>query len=71
MTTTSSGLPQRRHLFEPTFEKIAPGDTMKLLSTDKGHDPESIKGMLPDGSPLSARAAKPLRSSSSKKACTA
>ena len=58
--------------FEPAFVKIASGDTVKLLSTDKGHDPEFIKGMLPEvQSPLSARAAKPLPSSSSRKACTA
>jgi pseudoazurin len=36
-------------VFEPAFVKIAPGDTVKFLSTDKGHDPDSIKGMLPDG----------------------
>jgi pseudoazurin len=36
-------------VFEPAFVKIAPGDTVKLLSTDKGHDPESIKRMPPDG----------------------
>ena len=35
--------------FEPAFVKIASGDTVKLLSTDKGHDPESIKGMFPNG----------------------
>ncbi|MGX9425159.1 MULTISPECIES: pseudoazurin [Bradyrhizobium] len=36
-------------VFEPSFVKIAPGDTVKFLSTDKGHNAESIKGMLPDG----------------------
>ncbi|MBO4224456.1 pseudoazurin [Bradyrhizobium neotropicale] len=36
-------------VFEPAFVKIAPGDTVKFLSTDKGHNAESIKGMLPDG----------------------
>jgi pseudoazurin len=35
--------------FEPAFVKIAPGDTVKFLSTDKGRNAESIKGMLPDG----------------------
>ena len=38
--------------FEPAFVKIASGDTVKLLSTDKGHDPESIKGILPGAKPL-------------------
>lgn len=36
-------------VFEPAFVKIAPGDTVKFLATDKGHNVESIKGMLPDG----------------------
>lgn len=36
-------------VFEPAFVKITPGDTVKFLATDKGHDAESIKGMLPDG----------------------
>jgi pseudoazurin len=29
--------------------KIAPGDTVKFVSTDKGHNAESIKGLLPEG----------------------
>ncbi|MDI4231869.1 pseudoazurin [Bradyrhizobium sp. Arg237L] len=36
-------------VFEPAFVKIAPGDAVKFLSTDKGHNAESIKGMLPEG----------------------
>jgi pseudoazurin len=36
-------------VFEPAFVKIAPGDTVKFLATDKGHNAESIAGMLPDG----------------------
>ncbi len=36
-------------VFEPAFVKIAPGDTVKFASTDKGHNAESIKGMLPEG----------------------
>ena len=36
-------------VFEPSFIKIAPGDTVKFLSTDKGHNAETIKGMLPEG----------------------
>jgi len=36
-------------VFEPAFVKIAPGDTVKFVSTDKGHNAESIKGMLPGG----------------------
>jgi pseudoazurin len=37
-------------VFEPAFVKIAPGDTVKFVSTDKGHNAESIKGMFPEGS---------------------
>ncbi|MFD0915418.1 pseudoazurin [Pseudahrensia aquimaris] len=36
-------------VFEPDFVKAAPGDTLKFVPTDKGHNVESIKGMLPDG----------------------
>ena len=36
-------------VFEPDFLKVEPGDTIKFLATDKGHNAESIKGMLPDG----------------------
>jgi len=36
-------------VFEPALIKVAPGDTVKFVSTDKGHNAESIKGMLPDG----------------------
>ncbi len=36
-------------VFEPAFVKIAPGDIVKFVSSDKGHNAESIKGMLPEG----------------------
>jgi pseudoazurin len=36
-------------VFEPAFVKVASGDTVKFVSTDKGHNAESIKGMLPEG----------------------
>ncbi|HVX75483.1 MAG TPA: pseudoazurin [Bradyrhizobium sp.] len=36
-------------VFEPAFVKIAPGDTVKFIAADKGHNVESIKGMLPEG----------------------
>ena len=34
-------------VFEPALVKIEPGDTVKFVATDKGHNAESIKGMLP------------------------
>jgi pseudoazurin len=36
-------------VFEPSLLKIAPGDTVKFLATDKTHNAESIKGMIPEG----------------------
>ncbi|MDK1385700.1 Pseudoazurin [Ensifer psoraleae] len=36
-------------VFEPAFVKAAPGDTIRFVPADKGHNVESIKGMLPDG----------------------
>jgi len=36
-------------VFEPAFVKAAAGDTVTFISTDKGHNAEGIKGMLPEG----------------------
>lgn len=36
-------------VFEPAFVKAAVGDTITFVSTDKGHNVESIKDMLPEG----------------------
>jgi pseudoazurin len=36
-------------VFEPAFIKIAPGDTVKFLATQKGHNAESVAGMAPAG----------------------
>ncbi len=36
-------------VFEPALLKIAPGDVVKFLPTNKGHNAETIKGMLPEG----------------------
>ena len=33
-------------VFEPALVKIEPGDTVKFVATDKGHNAESIKGMF-------------------------
>ena len=35
-------------MFEPDFVKIAPGDTVTFVSTDKGHNAETIKAMIPE-----------------------
>ena len=36
-------------VFEPSLLKVAPGDTVKFVPTDKSHNAETIKGMFPDG----------------------
>ncbi|MCF6367449.1 pseudoazurin [Rhizobium halophilum] len=36
-------------VFEPAAIKAAPGDTIKFIPTDKGHDAASVKGMIPEG----------------------
>lgn len=36
-------------VFEPAFVKVAVGDTVRFVSEDKGHNAESIKGMMPAG----------------------
>ena len=36
-------------VFEPALVKINPGDTVKFVAADKGHNVEVIDGMLPDG----------------------
>jgi len=39
-------------VFEPSVTKVAVGDTVTFVPTDKGHNAESIPGMLPDGAEL-------------------
>ena len=40
-------------VFEPALTQIAPGDTVTFVPTDKGHNAETIKGMLPaDATPF-------------------
>jgi pseudoazurin len=34
-------------VFEPSIVKIAPGDTVHFVATDKGHNVMSIEGMAP------------------------
>ncbi|MBX6425911.1 MAG: pseudoazurin [Variibacter sp.] len=36
-------------VFEPALIKIEPGDTVKFVAVDKGHNAQSIDGMLPPG----------------------
>jgi len=36
-------------VFEPSLIRVAAGDTVKFIPTDKGHNAETIRGMLPEG----------------------
>ena len=36
-------------IFEPDFVKAEKGDVVRFVPTDKGHNVQSIKGMLPEG----------------------
>lgn len=36
-------------VFEPAYIAAQPGDVILFLSVDKGHNAQSIKGMLPEG----------------------
>lgn len=39
-------------VFEPAQVKLKPGDTVRFVPTDKGHNVETIRGMLPTGAEL-------------------
>ncbi|MBD8554234.1 pseudoazurin [Rhizobium sp. CFBP 8762] len=36
-------------VFEPALIKVAPGDTITFIPTDKSHNVESIKDLIPEG----------------------
>ena len=36
-------------VFEPNVVKVAPGDSVHFVAVDKGHNVESIDGMIPEG----------------------
>ncbi|MEO9819658.1 MAG: pseudoazurin [Paracoccaceae bacterium] len=45
----NKGSDGERMVFEPAFVQAAPGDTIKFIAADKGHNAEVSKGMLPEG----------------------
>lgn len=48
-------------VFEPDLVKIAPGDTVTFVPTNKGHDAQSIPDMLPTGAqPFKGAMSKPV-----------
>ena len=43
-------------MFEPAFLQVAPGDTVRFVPTDRGHNAETIDGMIPAAAePFSGR----------------
>lgn len=36
-------------VFEPDFLQVQPGDTVTFVAVDKGHNAETLEGMLPEG----------------------
>ena len=40
---------QQRMLFKPGVLRVAPGDTVKFVSANPGHNAQSINGMTPEG----------------------
>ncbi|MDJ1158208.1 pseudoazurin [Chelatococcus sp. SYSU_G07232] len=36
-------------VFEPALVRVAPGDSVRFVATDKGHNAETIETMLPEG----------------------
>lgn len=36
-------------VFEPAFLKVGPGDTVIFVPTDRGHNSEAVRGMVPEG----------------------
>jgi pseudoazurin len=37
-------------VFEPSNLRVASGDTVKFVATDRGHNAEVVEGMMPEGS---------------------
>lgn len=45
-----------RMIFEPAFLSVVAGDTVRFIPVDRGHNAETVEGMLPDGAePFSGR----------------
>ena len=48
-------------VFEPAFLRVAPGDTVTFVPTDRSHNAESIGGMTPEGAePFKGRMNEPV-----------
>ena len=49
VTMLNKGSDGELMVFEPAFVKVAPGDTVTFVPTDKSHNAESILGAIPEG----------------------
>ena len=49
MLNKSKTDPKMKMVFEPSFVLADPGDCIKFIPTSKGHNAETIKGMIPKG----------------------
>ncbi len=45
----NQGSDGERMVFEPAFVQAQPGDTIKFVATDRGHNAELNDGMFPEG----------------------
>lgn len=45
----NKGADGERMVFEPAYLNVQPGDTVKFIATDRGHNAETNKGMVPEG----------------------
>ncbi|SFR50051.1 pseudoazurin [Litoreibacter janthinus] len=45
----NKGSDGERMVFEPAFVQAAAGDTIRFVATNKGHNAEINKGMIPEG----------------------
>lgn len=45
----NKGSDGERMVFEPAFVQAEPGDTIKFIATDRGHNAETVDGMIPEG----------------------
>lgn len=45
----NKGSDGERMVFEPAFVQAEPGDTIKFIATDRGHNSETVDGMIPEG----------------------
>jgi pseudoazurin len=45
----NKGTDKQTMVFDPPFLHVQPGDTVRFVPTDKGHNAEAIPGMIPMG----------------------